>query len=217
MAINIYLDESGDLGWSFTSPFRNGGSSRYLTIAFIICPPDKKHFPKRLVKSIYTKFGADPKKELKGSSLDVSQKKIVAQEVVKLHEKHPDIEICSITVKKENVKQHIREDSNKLYNYMIRRALLDKIQMHDLASLIRDNRGVKIKSGNSLIDYLQIYLYFEIGTQTKIKDIPSDSKQVKNLILADWINNLIWAKYEDENSDAYNILDPILREGNLYF
>jgi hypothetical protein len=27
--IHIYLDESGDTGWSFALPFQRGGSSRY--------------------------------------------------------------------------------------------------------------------------------------------------------------------------------------------
>jgi hypothetical protein len=31
MALLIYLDESGDLGWSFDAPFRRDGSSRNLT------------------------------------------------------------------------------------------------------------------------------------------------------------------------------------------
>jgi len=52
----IYLDESGDLGWKFTAPYRNGGSSRHLTIASLAVSPPNKHRPKRLVKKLYTKF-----------------------------------------------------------------------------------------------------------------------------------------------------------------
>lgn len=36
--MNVYFDESGDLGWSFDKPYGAGGSSRYLTIAFLIIP-----------------------------------------------------------------------------------------------------------------------------------------------------------------------------------
>lgn len=38
----IYLDESGDTGWKFELPYRNGGSSRYLTIAALIAPSEKR-------------------------------------------------------------------------------------------------------------------------------------------------------------------------------
>jgi len=57
MALLIYLDESGDLGWNFSAPFRNGGSSRFLTIAALCVPTPKKHLPKRVVKKLYQKFG----------------------------------------------------------------------------------------------------------------------------------------------------------------
>jgi hypothetical protein len=56
ISVLIYLDESGDLGWSFDKPYRHGGSSRYLTIASLVVDPSKKHFPKRLIKKLYTKF-----------------------------------------------------------------------------------------------------------------------------------------------------------------
>jgi len=57
MALIIYLDESGDLGWNFTAPFRNGGSSRYLTIAAVCVPSAKIALPKRAVRKLYNKFG----------------------------------------------------------------------------------------------------------------------------------------------------------------
>lgn len=48
-----YLDESGDLGWKFHQPYRQGGSSRYLSLAAIILPFDKKHLPKRFITDLY--------------------------------------------------------------------------------------------------------------------------------------------------------------------
>jgi hypothetical protein len=41
-SIQIYLDESGDLGWRFDKPYRYGGSSRYLTIVSLIISPHEK-------------------------------------------------------------------------------------------------------------------------------------------------------------------------------
>ena len=56
MPLLIYLDESGDLGWNFTAPYRSGGSSRHMTIASLCVPSDKKHLPKRVIKKLYEKF-----------------------------------------------------------------------------------------------------------------------------------------------------------------
>lgn len=215
--MNVYLDESGDLGWNFTKPYRIGGSSRFLTIAFIICPPEKKHLLKRIVKKTYERTNTPTKKELKGSSLTQQQKKNVAQLIDKLLAKHSDIQIGAITVKKENVCEHIKEDANKLYNYMIRLIVLDKISNYPYVNVIRDNRSIKVKSGNCLIDYLQTTLWFDLSSKTKVVDIPSDSKKVDYLILADWINNIVWGYYEDNNTEAYSILKTRIFEKRLFF
>ncbi len=217
MAVNVYLDESGDLGWKFSSPFRKGGSSRYMTIAFIICPSEKKHLLKRVVSKVYSRIKAIPGTEVKGSSLSLSDKEYVASQTVNLLQKHPDIKIVYITVQKENVQPHIQSDSNLIYNYMMRLALLKEVDKYPVINLIRDNKSVKIKSGNTLLNYLQTELYFSHGSSAKLVDIPSDSKAVQNLIFIDWINNLIWGHYEDKNSSPYNILRTHIHSNQLFF
>jgi len=217
MATNIYLDESGDLGWALDKPYRHGGSSLFMTIAFVACPSEKKHLLSRIVKDVYIRTKTDPKTELKGSALKTEDKKFFAEKVRKLVSMNPDIVIGAITVNKSKVQQHIREDGNKLYNYMIRLAVLPTIQGQPFVNLIRDNKSVKVKSGNSLIDYLQTTLWFDMDARTRIVDIPSDSKQVKNLIFIDWMNNLIWGKYEDNNDEPYNILRNVITSKKLFF
>ena len=217
MALNIYLDESGDLGWVLNKPYHYGGSSRYLTIAFVSCPKEKTHLLKRIVRKVYEKTKTSPSVELKGSSLSIDDKKYFARQVNNLVSMNPDIKIGAITVNKSKVQLHIREDSNKLYNYMIKLAILDTIKGEPLVNLIRDNKTIKVKSGNSLIDYLQITLWFELSSKTKIVDIPSDSKRVKNLIFIDWINNLIWGNYEYSNTAPYQILKNVIESRKLFF
>lgn len=217
MALNIYLDESGDLGWALARPYRHGGSSRFMTIAFVACPSEKTHLLKRVVRKVYEKTKTSPQVELKGSSMSVADKCFFAGKVKTLLTDHPDIKIGAITVQKENVSEHIREDANKLYNYMIRLAVLPEIKGEPVVNLIRDNKTVKVKSGNSLIDYLQMTLWFDMDVKTKIIDIPSDSKKVQNLIFIDWINNLIWGNYEDGNSAPFEIISPLINCYRLFF
>lgn len=215
--MNIYLDESGDLGWVFDKPYRRGGSSRFMTIAFVACPSEKSVLLKRIVRKVYNYCHADPKQELKGSSMNTSQKSYFATQVHKLLQQHPDIKIGAITVRKSNVMPHIQEDPNKLYNYMIRLIVLPSISQEKVVNLIRDNKSIKVKSGNSLIDYLQTTLWMDMNTPTRIIDYPLDSKKVQNLIFIDWINNLIWGNYEDGNSTPYNIIVSDINSQTLFF
>ena len=217
MAINIYLDESGDLGWVLNKPYRHGGSSRYLTIAYVACPQEKKHLLKRIVRKVYNKTKTDPKIELKGSALKVADKRYFANKVRELVSMNPDIKIGAITVNKSKVQQHIRDDSNKLYNYMIKLVALESIKQEPVVNLIRDNKTVKVKSGNSLIDYLQTILWFDMDSKTKLVDIPSDSKKVQNLIFIDWVNNIIWENYEDDNSEPYQAMRSVIESKKLFF
>jgi len=48
MHSHIFLDESGDLGWKLNSPYRNGGSSKFLTISYLISPITDIHLPRRI-------------------------------------------------------------------------------------------------------------------------------------------------------------------------
>ncbi len=50
------------------------GSSRYLTIAFLLVPRDLILQPERLVKKLYKKLGQSPGYEWKGTALSLEQK-----------------------------------------------------------------------------------------------------------------------------------------------
>ncbi len=213
----VFLDESGDLGWKFTLPHRAGGSSRYLTLGHLIIPEGQDYILGRLVKSIYDKYQISPKNEKKGIDFSLKQKEFVAGEIVNMMNANPDFRLGAITVRKEMVLPHIRRDGNKLYNYMIKRSVLDQIQSSPNVSLVRDERTIKVKSGNSCIDYLQITLWFEYQTPTIIIDYPRPSHNHKSLIFIDWVTNFVWSHYEDGQSSPYKILSPKLKNLTLFF
>lgn len=140
-----------------------------------------------------------------------------ATEVVKLLKKHPEINVFSITVNKRKVEEHIRKDPNKLYNYMVSLALLDRIKELAYIEFIPDKRTIKVKSGNSLVDYLQIKLWFEYNSHTIIHNLPLESHRNLNLQFIDYIANIIWSKYERNNSTAYNVLTQKVESNHLFF
>jgi len=213
--MNVYIDESGDLGFTFKS--HGKGSSRHLTIAFLLVPKDLTPQPKRLVKKFYKKLGQSPGCELKGTDLSLDQKVYFAGRTKDLLIRHPEIKILAITVKKSNVKKHIRNDPNKLYNYMIGLALPDRIKHYPEVTLLPDERSIKVKSGNSLVEYLQIKLWFYLKSKTVVQYEPMESSKVLNIQFIDIICNIIWSSYERNLNTPYNILKPRIKSIRLFF
>lgn len=62
----VFLDESGDLGWTFDKPNGNGGSSRFITISGIVVSEEHLKHVKRYISDIYQKYKLTPKIEKKG-------------------------------------------------------------------------------------------------------------------------------------------------------
>jgi len=215
--MNVYLDESGDLGWSLNKPYRNGGSSRYLTIAALIIPKNLAYLPKRIIRKIYRAEGLPSNEEIKGQFLGRDEAKKFAQKVVRLLEREPSITISVITVKKENVQPHIRSDANKLYNYMVNFAILQEIRECPIVDFIPDPRTIKVASGNSLVDYLKTKLWFELNSATVIKHIPVESKKNLTLQFIDFIAHVVWSRYENSEYDPYRLLRPFITERHLFF
>lgn len=213
----IYLDESGDLGWTLDQPFRAGGSSRFLTICGLIVPSEKTHLIKRVIKDLYKARKWSVAKEWKWSDMSDAARLDFSTRAAKLRAAHPDILFSAISVKKENVSPHIRQDSNKLYNYMIRLLLLDRMAEYEHVTLIPDPRSIKVQSGNSLHDYLQTELWFSKNVATILKSTPIDSANCLGLQFSDMLSGAIFRYHEDNDSSPWNILNPHTTSKRLFF
>lgn len=214
----IYLDESGDLGWTFTQPYRCGGSSRHLTIASLAVSSSKRHLPKRLIKKLYNKFNWPVSKEKKWSDMSSIERVWFAQKAKELMLSHPsDVSYHSITVKKENVQPHIREDPNKLYNYMICLSLLDEMARHNSVRMIPDPRSIKVESGNSLHDYLQTKLWFDAQVKTTLTTIPCDSASSRNVQFSDMLSGIVQGHFEDKKSKPWDEIGALIKTKTLFF
>jgi Protein of unknown function (DUF3800) len=145
MSISIYLDESGDLGWSLTQAHNRGGSSRYLTLAAVILPSAKTYLVDRIVRNLYKARKRPQKNELKSVELRSHERSTVIREIISLHKNHPDILFTAITVEKRGVNAAFRKHPNGLYNYMAKLMLLHKMGKYPYVDLIPDARSVKIE------------------------------------------------------------------------
>ncbi|HED4451846.1 DUF3800 domain-containing protein [Pasteurella multocida] len=216
--VSVYLDESGDLGWKFDAPYRKGGSSRYLTIATILIKHDKRHLLKRLMKSLYKKTKTPTNQEIKWASLSVADRLWIAKKLADFKIKHgSDVQFLCITVNKQKVMPHIRQDPNKLYNYMIKLLLASDLARYNHVHFNVDQRSVKVESGNSLHDYLQTSIWLELEAATILKTIPCDSKCHLGVQLADIISGIVQNHYEDSKSDPFKALQLHLNSKKLYF
>ena len=214
----FHLDESGDLGWTFDAPYRHGGSSRYLTIATLCVDTSKKHLPKRLIRKMYSKFEWPPHLEKKWSEMDANERKWFAEKAAEIEVTNRDlIKFISITVKKENVLEHIRADANKLYNYMIGLSLLKEMSQYEDVQLFPDARGIKVGSGNSLHDYLQTKLWFDKGSATKLHTKPCVSSSNRNIQFADMLSGIVQGHFEDGNSQPWELLRSQISYCTLFF
>jgi hypothetical protein len=216
VSLQIYVDESGDLGWSFDKPYGQGGSSRFLTIAALIVPDDLDHLPKRKIKDLYTYAKWDPKREKKWVEMSTEARATFATNAVKLHEKHQSICYRAIVVNKQNVNANLRRDSNKLYNYMIRLLLLDELAKHAHVTLIPDPRSIKVQHGRSLHHYLDALLY-EMQAPTTLETVERDSSDCRALQFTDMLAGVVGTHYEFGKSDPYRTLARYLPTKNLFF
>ncbi|HDL01408.1 MAG TPA: DUF3800 domain-containing protein [candidate division Zixibacteria bacterium] len=213
--MQIYLDESGDLGWNFSAPYGNGGSSRYLALAFLFLPLKHRRRPKNIIRELYRKYKW--KDEKKASNSTLRQKELFCKKATNIITKYPDINIDIIVVNKTNVQSHIREDANKLYNYMSGLVIPDYVCEKNKVEFIPDKRSVKVESGNSLVDYLETKLWFDHNCATSIKNHPQESHKNYNLQFADWLAHCAWIHFEFSNSTPFNILSPKINTRRLFF
>lgn len=214
----VFLDESGDLGWKFHQPYRAGGSSRYLTISAIMVPFGKSYHLSRTIKNLYTAHQWETKKEKKWAHMKPDEKLYFAKALVDLTNKHHEIKLLSITVYKPNVREHIRKDPNKLYNYMIGLMLLNEIKNLDRVIFTPDPRNIKVECGNSLHDYLVTKLWFDLSAKTQLINQPQDSSSNKGVQFTDMFSGLIQQYFEDNKSELFNLLPAYrISPKRLYF
>jgi hypothetical protein len=213
----IYLDESGDTGWSFDQPYGAGGSSRFLVITALAIPQALDHKPARLLRNMYRHRGWDSRKEKKWVHMSPEARSDFAAQAAKLLAQHDQIRCLAILVNKQKVMQHIRADSNKLYNYMVKLLLLDFMAQFPQVYFIPDPRSVRIESGNSLHDYLQTELWFTLNAPTKLETTPIDSRYCLNLQFADMLAGAIQSSFEFSNHRYFELIADKVALKKLFF
>lgn len=205
----IYLDESGDLGFSLDKPYQKGGSSRMLTLSAVCLPEHKVKYIERIIRSIYQKRKRPLKNELKSVDLNTADKKLFLQLTHKLLADHNDIQLLSITVNKAQVSPRLKNDPNVLYNYMVKLLLLKTICQFEYVDFMPDRRSERLNAKWNMGEYLNQMIQ-ELSVEQPIINkscqvTPMDSAKSLALQFIDFYAGLIWAKYEfnDDRMDDF--------------
>jgi hypothetical protein len=196
----IYLDESGDLGWNMDDPYQKGGSSRMLTLAAICVPEYKIKYVQRIVRALYTKRKRPLKNELKSVDLNFKDKELFLYLTSKLLIEHQDIQLRSITVHKEYVNQHMKNDPNVLYNYMVKLLLLGTICKSKYVDFMPDRRSERVNTKWNMGEYLNQMIQESRIEHQVINQCcnvyPMDSSKCLELQFIDFYAGLVWSAYE---------------------
>ena len=113
---HIFLDESGDTGWSFALPYTRGGSSRYLVIAACSLPEPMVAKPEQLIRRLYKHRQWSKSTERKWSRMSPTARSAFASSAANLARDNPAITLQGIVVDKRAVAIHVQHDSPASYN-----------------------------------------------------------------------------------------------------
>lgn len=221
MPMNIYIDESGDLGWKLDKPNRHGGSSKFIAITGIIISKNEEKYISRFITDIYKKYNLTPNIEKKGANFSPEHSSFITSQIEnKIINKSTSFKIISITVNKSKVFNSLRKDKNIFYNYILGLLLKPEIIQLESAEIILDKRTIKVSHGESFPDYIKTEIWGS-GLDINISCAFLESTNNKMIWFADWYANFIWRKHEDNESSSYEQLKNLAKnrfsERKLFF
>lgn len=185
----FFVDESGNLGTK----------DRYFVLA-LLAPQKSKR-----ITNFMRRFCADNSiQEVKASQLSFPQKQFIFNKLCSAN----DYTISYIVADKLNIdNKKILEDKNLCYNYLFSFLVKKTIKStQEDITLLLDNHSTKVKSINSLADYIKIKAFTQWGFMHDLNISYVDSKNSKVVQAADIIANAIYAKYNYGKTHFYNKL-----------
>lgn len=208
----LYLDESGDLGFDFV----NKKPSRFFTVAVLLIKDISNN--RRLIKStkmtLKRKFSKKDAiaEELRGSKCPTKIKEYFYSLV-----KDIDFELYSVTLNKIRLYEKLRQDKERVYNY-IARLTLEKIPFDDAdlrVGIIID----KSKTKKEIFEFNQYILRQIKGKLDPLIPLDIyhyDSKHNLCLQAVDLFCWGIFRKYERNDSQWFDVFKTKIKYDSLY-
>lgn len=206
--MHIFLDESGDLGFSKKS-------SRWFL--FTILLTNKHRRVEKIIKSVHKSLRKKDKKisELHAYHMNALVKRRLLYQLSLLD----DLKILCIVLNKNKVYIDLQNQKNYLYNYTAN-ILLDRLHNKEILSA---TESVKVfidqKDTNKFIkNNFQNYLKSKLNNWNNAIDIKiKPSHTEKCLQAVDFVSWAIFRKYELGDYEFYSIIKDKIIEENLLF
>lgn len=210
MSATIYFDESGDLGFNFSGPPGQGGSSTFLTIAAVCMPSGQAKHVMRFMRDLYDARKWNPKKEKKWADMSDHSRLYFAHKAVELFQKRDGIKYLVATAEKRALSPHVHQMPETLYNYMARSAFAGAFNSYNKALIIPDQRSIKKSMSTNLRAYLQAETWFSDKSPCVISYEPRESHRELGVQFADMLAGVADAHFSHNKSDPWNALMPAL-------
>lgn len=191
----LYLDESGDLGFSERS-------SSHFIIGFLVT--ETEVILKRQVKRVKERFGIPQGIEAKAADSDIHFRRAMLHAIGR-----SQVEIHIITVYKTHVHKKLRENTNILYNYAASLLLLPflKAKAAEAVTLVVDQRIIRVPGGKlPFDDYIKTELWGTHGVFTDLRIHHVDSRQSYGLQAADFVTNALFRARERGDWSLWNLI-----------
>lgn len=204
--LTIYVDESGNLG---------RGQGRYFTIACVVMSTSNEKSVHRKMKRLCkeVKENHPNKTWIKG---EVKASRIRPEERIELIRRLPQqkINVFYITVDKKWLKDSMFRDKAISYNYWLRLVIDDVLNTYPDCrnlSINIDKRDIKVFSGNSFKDYLNIHLIYERNSDINLSICYPESHCDYGIQIADFMSNGINYIYFSTKEERYALKNAITR------
>ncbi len=185
----LFIDESGNLG----------KKDRFFVIAMLT--PQRSKRIVNFIKRFIAKNNSIT--EIKANSLDFVNKQNLLN---KLNQAN-DCGISYIVADKNHIEPRLFSDKNLCYNYLLSFLLKKTIKYsNEDVCVLLDNHSIKVKSINSLCEYIKIKAITEWNFNYNLDISYVDSKNSKVIQATDIVANAVYAKYNYNKSHLYNIL-----------
>lgn len=199
--MNIYIDESGDLGAGNISQKKG----RFFILAALVPQTRSGKRLKNIIKRSCIEFGTDGNvlSEIHGTLLKFEQK----EKIMRDFNKENDFYCSYIATDLKYVDHILLENNNILYNYLFKLLFKQFIkEINEDIYVIIDERSTKVKGINSLPDYIKTEAWTSWKFTKKIDFERVDSKEVRLIQAVDLISNVIWQHYSYKKDHIYNLI-----------
>lgn len=202
----IFFDESGDLGWILDKPYRDGGSSRYFTIAGVSGKNNSHLKIGKAIRKLHKEQKWTSKNEKKWANIGSQPKVKFANIAVDLVKNNTDIEIFVAYLDKNKFPEHIRSGNHHLiYSWMVSEFICNNLKTTNYISLCPDslNEGF----GNTVFeDLIKKYFWFDEKLDNSVKRVNYNSHFNDGLAFCDFIAGAVQDHLENKKSDPFNII-----------